>query len=66
MYIYFRNSSSLYNKACIIASGSTLGDVDCTMDTTTTKDTKYKLIAKPSSSVSFDGADTFSGDVTVD
>jgi hypothetical protein len=50
---------------CKIASGSKLGDVDCTMDKAATKDTKYKLIAKSGSSVSFDGADTF-GTITVD
>ena len=51
---------------CKIASGSKLGDVDCTMDKAATKDTKYKLIAKSGSSVSLVGADTFSGAVTVD
>ena len=59
------NSGSSFTKdlTCKIASGSKLGDVDCTMDTAATKDTKYKL-AK-SGSVTFNGADTFSGTVTV-
>ena len=62
------NSGSSFTKdlTCKIASGSKLGDVDCTMDTAATKDTKYKLIEKSSSKVSFDGADTFSGTLTVD
>ena len=59
-------SSFTKDLTCKIASGSKLGDVDCTMDTAATKDTKYKLIEKSSSKVSFDGADTFSGTVTVD
>ena len=61
------NSGSSFTKdlTCKIASGSKLGDVDCTMDTAATKDTKYKLIAKSGASVTFDGADTFSGAVTV-
>ena len=59
-------SSFTKDLTCVIASGSKLGDVDCTMDTAATKDTKYKLIAKSNSQVSFDGADTFSGTVTVD
>lgn len=57
-------SSFTKDLTCKIASGSKLGDVDCTMDTAATKDTKYKL-AK-SGSVTFNGADTFSGTVTVD
>ena len=62
------NSGSSFTKdlTCKIAKGSKLGDVDCTMDTAATKDTKYKLIAKSGASVTFDGADTFSGAVTVD
>lgn len=62
------NSGSSFTKdlTCKIASGSKLGDVDCTMDTAATKDTKYKLIAKSGSQVGFDGADTFSGTLTVD
>ena len=62
------NSGTSFTKdlTCKIASGSKLGDVDCTMDTAATKDTKYKLIAKSGASVTFDGADTFSGAVTVD
>jgi hypothetical protein len=56
-------SSFTKDLTCKIASGSKLGDVDCTMDTAATKDTKYKL-AK-SGSVTFNGADTFSGTVTV-
>ena len=61
------NSGTSFTKdlTCKIASGSKLGDVDCTMDTAATKDTKYKLIAKSGASVTFDGADTFSGAVTV-
>ena len=61
------NSGSSFTKdlTCKIASGSKLGDVDCTMDTAATKDTKYKLV-KSGASVTFDGADTFSGTVTVD
>ena len=59
-------SSFTKDLTCVIASGSKLGDVDCTMDTAATKDTKYKLIEKSSSKVSFDGADTFSGTLTVD
>jgi hypothetical protein len=51
---------------CKIASGSKLGDVDCTMDTAATKDTKYKLIEKSGSKVSFDGEDEFEGAITVD
>ena len=58
-------SSFTKDLTCKIASGSKLGDVDCTMDTAATKDTKYKLIEKSSSKVSFNGADTFSGTVTV-
>lgn len=58
-------SSFTKDLTCKIASGSKLGDVDCTMDTAATKDTKYKLIEKSSSKVSFDGADTFSGTLTV-
>lgn len=56
------NSGTSFTKdlTCKIASGSKLGDVDCTMDTAATKDTKYKLIAKSGSQVGFDGADTFS------
>ena len=62
------NSGTSFTKdlTCKIASGSKLGDVDCTMDTAATKDTKYKLIAKSGASVTFDGADTFSGTLTVD
>ena len=59
-------SSFTKDLTCVIASGSKLGDVDCTMDTAATKDTKYKLIAKASSSVSFDGKDSFTGALTVD
>ena len=59
-------SSFTKDLTCVIASGSKLGVVDCTMDTAATKDTKYKLIAKSNSKVSFDGADTFSGEITVD
>ena len=59
-------SSFTKDLTCVIASGSKLGDVDCTMDTAATKDTKYKLIAKASSQVGFDGKDTFSGTITVD
>ena len=60
------NSGSSFTKdlTCKIASGSKLGDVDCTMDTAATKDTKYKLV-KSGASVTFNGADTFSGTVTV-
>ncbi len=57
-------SSFTKDLTCVIASGSKLGDVDCTMDTAATKDTKYKL-AKSGEKVTFDGADTFSGAVTV-
>ena len=57
-------SSFTKDLTCKIASGSKLGDVDCTMDTAATKDTKYKL-AKSGSTVTFNGADTFSGAVTV-
>ena len=59
------NSGTSFTKdlTCKIASGSTLGDVDCTMDTAATKDTKYKLIAK--STVTYKGNDNF-GTVTVD
>ena len=62
------NSGTSFTKdlTCVIASGSKLGDVDCTMDTAATKDTKYKLIAKSDSQVGFDGKDTFSGTITVD
>ena len=62
-------SGSAFTKdlTCVIASGSKLGDVDCTMDTAATKDTKYKLIAKSGESVSFDGEDDFEGTtITVD
>ena len=61
------NSGSSFTKdlTCKIAKGSKLGDVDCTMDTAATKDTKYKLIAKSDSQVSFDGKDTFTGAITV-
>ena len=59
-------SSFTKDLTCVIASGSKLGDVDCTMDTAATKDTKYKLIAKASSQVGFDGKDTFGGTITVD
>ena len=59
-------SSFTKDLTCVIASGSKLGDVDCTMDTAATKDTKYKLIIKASSQVGFDGKDTFSGTITVD
>jgi hypothetical protein len=58
-------SSFTKDLTCVIASGSKLGDVDCTMDTAATKDTKYKL-AKSGEKVTFDGKDTFSGAVTVD
>ena len=60
------NSGSSFTKdlTCVVASGSKLGDVDCTMDTAATKDTKYKLV-KSGASVTFNGADTFSGTVTV-
>ena len=59
------NSGTSFTKdlTCKIASGSTLGDVDCTMDTAATKDTKYKLIAK--STVTYKGNDNF-GTATVD
>lgn len=57
-------SSFTKDLTCKIASGSKLGDVDCTMDTAATKDTKYKLV-KSGASVTFNGADTFSGTVTV-
>ena len=63
------NSGTSFTKdlTCKIASGSKLGDVDCTMDTAATKDTKYKLIAKSGESVSFDGEDDFEGTtITVD
>ena len=62
------NSGTSFTKdlTCVIASGSKLGDVDCTMDTAATKDTKYKLIAKSDSRVGFDGKDTFGGTITVD
>jgi hypothetical protein len=58
------NSGSSFTKdlTCKIASGSKLGDVDCTMDTAATKDTKYKLKAK--STVTYKGNDSF-GTVTV-
>ena len=58
------NSGSSFTKdlTCKIASGSKLGDVDCTMDTAATKDTKYKLKAK--STVTYKGNDGF-GTVTV-
>ena len=58
------NSGSSFTKdlTCKIASGSKLGDVDCTMDTAATKDTKYKLKAK--STVTYKGNDDF-GTVTV-
>ena len=59
-------SSFTKDLTCVIASGSKLGDVDCTMDTAATKDTKYKLIIKASSQVGFEGKDTFSGTITVD
>ena len=61
------NSGTSFTKdlTCKIASGSKLGDVDCTMDTAATQDTKYKL-AKSGEKVTFDGKDTFSGAVTVD
>ena len=59
-------SSFTKDLTCVIASGSKLGDVDCTMDTAATKDTKYKLIAKSDSRVGFDGKDTFGGTITVD
>ena len=61
------NSGTSFTKdlTCKIAKGSKLGDVDCTMDTAATKDTKYKLIAKANSQVGFDGKDTFSGAITV-
>ena len=60
-------SSFTKDLTCKIASGSKLGDVDCTMDTAATKDTKYKLIAKSGESVSFDGEDDFEGTtITVD
>ena len=61
------NSGTSFTKdlTCKIAKGSKLGDVDCTMDTAATKDTKYKLIAKSGERVSLDGKDTFSGAVTV-
>ena len=58
-------SSFTKDLTCVIASGSKLGDVDCTMDTAATKDTKYKL-AKSGEKVTFDGEDEFTGDVTVD
>ena len=57
-------SSFTKDLTCVIASGSKLGDVDCTMDTAATKDTKYKL-AKSGEKVSFDGEDEFTGAVTV-
>lgn len=58
------NSGTSFTKdlTCKIASGSKLGDVDCTMDTAATKDTKYKLKAK--STVTYKGNDDF-GTVTV-
>ena len=59
-------SSFTKDLTCVIASESKLGDVDCTMDTAATKDTKYKLIIKSDSQVGFDGKDTFSGTITVD
>ena len=60
-------SSFTKDLTCVIASGSKLGDVACTMDTAATKDTKYKLIAKSGESVSFDGEDDFEGTtITVD
>ncbi len=61
------NSGTSFTKdlTCKIAKGSKLGDVDCTMDTAATKDTKYKLIAKSGSQVVFDGKDTFTGAITV-
>ena len=59
-------SSFTKDLTCVIASGSKLGDVDCTMDTAATKDTKYKLIAKSGPQVVFDGKDTFGGTITVD
>ena len=59
-------SSFTKDLTCVIASESKLGDVDCTMDTAATKDTKYKLIAKSDSQVSFDGEDDFEGTITVD
>jgi len=59
-------SSFTKDLTCVIASGSKLGDVACTMDTAATKDTKYKLIAKSDSQVSFDGEDDFEGTITVD
>ena len=61
------NSGESFTKdlTCKIVSGSTLGDVECTMDTAATKDTKYKLIAKSGATVTYEGNDTF-GTVTVD
>ena len=61
------NSGESFTKdlTCKIVSGSTLGDVDCTMDTAATKDTKYKLIAKSGATVTYEGNDKF-GTVTVD
>ena len=62
------NSEESFTKdlTCKIVSGSKLGDVDCTIDTPATKDTKYKLIKKSSaSSVNYNGRDTF-GAITVD
>lgn len=59
-------SSFTKDLTCKIASGSKLGDVDCTIDTPATKDTKYKLIKKSNaSSVNYNGRDTF-GAITVD
>jgi hypothetical protein len=61
------NSGESFTKdlTCKIVSGSTLGDVECTMDTAATKDTKYKLIAKSGATVTYEGNDTF-GTITVD
>ena len=61
------NSGESFTKdlTCKIVSGSTLGDVECTMDTAATKDTKYKLIAKSGATVTYEGNDKF-GTVTVD
>ena len=62
------NSGTSFTKdlTCKIAKGSKLGDVTCTMETAATKDTKYKLIIKSDSQVSFDGEDDFEGTITVD